>query len=50
MTDRELAEEFEKLRAGYKARWLVRDTKAFEEFCFAHSDQISALLRRAVRS
>ena len=40
-----LADEFERLRAAYKAHWLVKDCTAFKEFCFANSDQISAALR-----
>ncbi len=44
MTDKELAERFEALRKAYKDHWLVKDTKAFEEFCFANSDAIAKLL------
>ena len=48
MTDRELAEQFEKLHSAYKNNWLVRDTEAFKYFCFAHSEQIANMLKRAV--
>lgn len=45
MTDKELTEKFEQLRAAYKKHWLVEDTKAFEKFCFANSDRIAKLLK-----
>lgn len=46
MDEQNLARKFEELRANYKRYWLVRDTKAFEEFCFANSDAISQLLAK----
>ncbi len=46
MTDKRLAAEFERLRAAYKDGFLVVDTRAFEEFCFANSDEIARLLRK----
>lgn len=47
MTDKQFAAQFESLRAAYKRHWLVRDTQAFHEFCFAHSDRIAKLLAKA---
>jgi hypothetical protein len=50
MTDKQLAETFEQLRANYKEGWLVKDTEAFHKFCFANSDRISKLLLIAVKN
>lgn len=49
MTDTKLAAQFEKLRAAYKAHWLVADTNAFHEFCFANSDRLSKLLAKGAK-
>jgi len=42
-----LAKEAEKLQKAYMARFLVEDTKAWEEFCFANSDLIVKALKKA---
>lgn len=47
MTDAELIAEFERLRSAYQATFLVKDTKAFHDFCFANSKRISELLRKS---
>jgi hypothetical protein len=44
MSDRQVAIQFDKLCKAYHAHWLVKDTKAFEEFCFCHSERIAKLL------
>lgn len=44
MTDREVAIKFDKLCTAYHKHWLVKDTKAFEDFCFTHSERIAKLL------
>lgn len=45
------AKEFERLRFNYKNGFLVNDTRAFQDFCFANSDALSKLLAKgAARS
>lgn len=43
-----LAETFETLRENYMSHFLVADCRAFEEFCFNNSSEISAALHLAL--
>lgn len=44
MSDRQVAVEFDKLCSAYHAVFSVKNTEAFEEFCFRHSERIARLL------
>ncbi len=49
MTDKQLAEKFKKLQETYMSTFLVKDTEAFELFCFDNSAAIKRLLLKAAK-